>query len=254
MGRPGTDRTELLHPGWKEERMPAAENKANKEEIYHTLKKRMLTLELAPREKVSENAVAAERNVSRTIVREVFSRLIDEGWLEALPQSGTYVTPIHMPYVRQCAAAYIAIADRLIDEACRKRLNEDEEQLFQKMHAQTGKTSSTKDRLERDIAMRRMLAQICGKEFADEFMNSMNCDFLRAGWLSYETFSIYDAGYPMTQIESMDVSKRMLVDYLQMRDPVAAKMLVQNYYNSILQQSERVMELHPDYFSGDDRS
>jgi hypothetical protein len=58
----------------------------------------------------------------------------------------------------------------------------------------------------------------------------------------------------MTQIESMDVSKRMLVDYLQMRDPVAAKMLVQNYYNSILQQSERVMELHPDYFSGDDRS
>jgi DNA-binding GntR family transcriptional regulator len=243
-----------MRPDKKEERMPAAENRANKEEIYDTLKNRMLTLELTPREKVSENAVAAERNVSRTIVREVFSRLIEEGWLEALPQSGTYVTPIHMPYVRQCAAAYIMIADRLIAGACRKEFTANDEKLLLRMHAQTKRTASTRERLERDIAMRRMLAQICSREFADDFMNSMNCDFLRACWLSYETFSICDAGYPMTQIESMDVSKRMLVDYLQMRDPVAANMLVQNYYDSILQQSERVMEIHPDYFSGDDRS
>ena len=41
----------------------------SKEEIYDELKERILTLQALPHEKLSENAVARQMHVSRTIVR-----------------------------------------------------------------------------------------------------------------------------------------------------------------------------------------
>jgi DNA-binding FadR family transcriptional regulator len=68
----------------------------SKEEIYDELKERILTLQALPHEKLSENAVARQMHVSRTIVRGALSRLTDEGLITVLPQSGTFVNCISM--------------------------------------------------------------------------------------------------------------------------------------------------------------
>lgn len=62
-------------------------------------------MRLQPGEKISESALAARHGVSRTPVREALQRLADEGLVEILPQSGTFVGRI--PYGELHEAMFI---------------------------------------------------------------------------------------------------------------------------------------------------
>ena len=64
----------------------------DKDDIYDILKQRILSLEAVPYEKISENKLAKELNVSRTLLRSAIARLEDENLLYVVPQSGTVVT------------------------------------------------------------------------------------------------------------------------------------------------------------------
>jgi len=86
-------------------------------DIYHMLKEDILTLKLLPGQMISENEVAKLYRVSRTPVKTAFVRLENEGFVDVIPQRGTYVSKIdakhisdisHMRYVLEmdmCKAA-----------------------------------------------------------------------------------------------------------------------------------------------------
>lgn len=61
------------------------------EEIYDTLRKKILEEAYYPGEKLSENALAKEFDCSRTPIRETLKRLEQDGLIVVRPQSGTYV-------------------------------------------------------------------------------------------------------------------------------------------------------------------
>ena len=52
-------------------------------------------MELKPGDKLSENSIAIEKNMSRPKVRNILTGLADEGYLETLPQKGSVVTKIN---------------------------------------------------------------------------------------------------------------------------------------------------------------
>ena len=62
--------------------------------VYHALRERIVTLQLAPGEQVSDKALSQEFRVSRTPVREAILRLAEEKMVYILPNSGTFVSPI----------------------------------------------------------------------------------------------------------------------------------------------------------------
>lgn len=64
------------------------------DQVFDVLQQRILTLELAPRTRISEADVAARLGVSRQPVREAFKRLAKQGFLQIRPQSGTMVSLI----------------------------------------------------------------------------------------------------------------------------------------------------------------
>jgi DNA-binding GntR family transcriptional regulator len=66
-------------------------------EIYQLLTQRILFLEYEPGQILNEKVLADEFGVSRTPLREVFSRLEWDGLVRILPRTGTMVSEIEFP-------------------------------------------------------------------------------------------------------------------------------------------------------------
>jgi len=104
-------------------------------QVHDALRQRILALELAPGQRLSEQDLATEFGLSRTPVHEAVQRLTDEGLVEVRPRSGTFVAriPVHeleeamlvrtaleLALLERCAAAItpdgLARLDTLLDE------------------------------------------------------------------------------------------------------------------------------------------
>ncbi len=96
--------------------------------IYEDIKAKILSTELLPGDKVSENKLSEIYDVSRTPIRQVLQLLSNEGLIEIVPQKGTYVTKISISlvkdviFLRKCIEP--AIFATLIKQDLTKLINE----------------------------------------------------------------------------------------------------------------------------------
>ncbi len=72
----------------------------NKFHIYEDIKTKILSTELLPGVKISENKLCKIYDVSRTPIRQVLQLLSNEGLIDIVPQKGTYVTKISISLVK----------------------------------------------------------------------------------------------------------------------------------------------------------
>ncbi|WP_221566837.1 GntR family transcriptional regulator [Alkalihalobacillus sp. TS-13] len=87
-----------------------------RDEVYQTLKKSIITLELHPEERLNDKELADKFGISRTPVREALKRLEDEGLVESLPGSSTRVAPLKLEEAKHAftvVAVLHALAARL---------------------------------------------------------------------------------------------------------------------------------------------
>lgn len=82
---------------------------SEKERVYSTLRKEILTLALSPRELLVEGALARRFGVSKAPVREALAVLQRDGLVEALPRKGYLVTPITVNDVHELFELRIAL-------------------------------------------------------------------------------------------------------------------------------------------------
>lgn len=78
--------------------MTVTEN--NKTRLYNDLKRRILTLELAPGSDMDETALSREYQISRTPLRDVFRTLAGEGFLEIRNNRGAKVSAMDQKTLR----------------------------------------------------------------------------------------------------------------------------------------------------------
>ena len=64
------------------------------EQVFHTLRSSIVTMQLTPATALSEQDIAGRLNVSRQPVREAFIKLSEIGLVRVLPQRGTFVVKI----------------------------------------------------------------------------------------------------------------------------------------------------------------
>ncbi|MDR2372649.1 MAG: GntR family transcriptional regulator [Bifidobacteriaceae bacterium] len=67
--------------------------------VYEDLRRRIVTLDLAPGAALSENELAARLGVSRTPVREALILLADEGLVRVFPKVGSFVSRVDLQAV-----------------------------------------------------------------------------------------------------------------------------------------------------------
>lgn len=132
--------------------------------LYRDLRGRIVSVALPPGEAVSETRIAEGYGVSRTPVREAFKRLAEDGFLEVIPQVGTFVARIDLRLVRdshflretlECRIVQLAAAR--IDEAGREALRENVAAQRRAVAA-----DDTTGFLAADEAMHEQLAAIAG--------------------------------------------------------------------------------------------
>ncbi|MER8465577.1 GntR family transcriptional regulator [Mesorhizobium sp. M1396] len=65
-----------------------------RDQIYHQIRNLIVIGQMRPGDVISEVSIAEALGVSRTPVREAVKRISDEGLVNILAQTGTYVAPI----------------------------------------------------------------------------------------------------------------------------------------------------------------
>jgi DNA-binding GntR family transcriptional regulator len=88
-----------------------------KDVAYRSLRDAIVDLQLAPGETVTEERLASELGVSRSILREALQRLQTEGLLDRLSNGRLRVTPTSLEEVHHLYVVRTAIARVAVDEA-----------------------------------------------------------------------------------------------------------------------------------------
>ena len=85
--------------------------------VYEQLSESIRNLQLPPGAPISEPAVASWLHVSRSPVREAFTRLVDLGLITVVPQVGSHVAPISMREVEEAVFIRGALETRAFQRA-----------------------------------------------------------------------------------------------------------------------------------------
>lgn len=85
--------------------------------VYQWLRQRIVEMQMLPGERVVERDIAEEFGTSRTPVHEAVLRLADEGLLEVVPRSGTFVARIPLDELEQAMLVRDALETAIIEKA-----------------------------------------------------------------------------------------------------------------------------------------
>lgn len=107
--------------------------------VYKSIKKRILKLELEPGQKVSENQMCKEYNVSRSVIRTVFTRLNQLKLVEVYPQRGTYVSLIDLDHIESLLMLRTAVEKEVLYEMFSKLEKSDRLALVEKLEENLNK-------------------------------------------------------------------------------------------------------------------
>jgi DNA-binding GntR family transcriptional regulator len=87
--------------------------------VYREIKRRITELVYQPGDKLTEVKLANEFGIGRSPVRTALSRLQHEGWIEVLPQSGTFVRGLSDVEIIEILEARIMLESYLAGRAAR---------------------------------------------------------------------------------------------------------------------------------------
>ncbi len=214
---------------------------ATSDRVYLALREAIVSAELAPGLKLSENELAGELGVSRTPVREALARLRDERLVAIVPQLGTFVTLISpgavadAEFVRE-ALECAAIA-RAVSRVGHEELEELQSNLTAQEQARTVSNERTFDLLDEDL--HRRLCDYSGHSIAWALSRRANGHLDRIRRLS-----LPDASY----LSEMLAEHRDIVAALAAGDGPAAEAALRHHLRMVPSYLPRLQQLHPDYF------
>lgn len=139
--------------------------------VYETIKERIVTLEYDPGYILNEFDIAKEFGLSRTPVREAFKKLQNDKLLNIIPRVGAQVTQIDFKHIK-CVFEVEKVLDALCTKLALQKANEDEirkleevVESFKQHYAEMDydkviKNDSEFHRIIRELARNQVLSEI----------------------------------------------------------------------------------------------
>lgn len=221
------------------ERFEPARAKANR--LYARLRDDILTGRIRPGVALSEKLVAEQNGISRTPVREVFQRLVQDGLLRVVPQIGSFVAPINLvavadgQFIRE-ALECLAVR-RAAAAITRPRLAALRQQIAaQRRCIEAGDQHGF---FVRDETMHCSILDIAGHGTVWQVIASVKAQLDRVRHLSLE-----DAGWlAMIFREHQDI-----VDRIAAHDADGAADAMQHHLRTVFAAVERIAAAHAEFF------
>ena len=134
-------------------------------QVFRILRDAIVSLRLAPGDKLSEQLVARQLGISRQPVREALIRLAETGLVRVLPQRGTLVQPLSVADILDAHFVRDAVEGALVREAA-LRMDAPTLRRFREVMAAQRRAARTGDGdafFAEDEAFHRLVAEAAGR-------------------------------------------------------------------------------------------
>ncbi len=212
-----------------------------RDQVYLALREAIVSAELEPGRRLSENELADLLGVSRTPVREALARLRDERLVAIVPQLGTYVTLISQQGVADAAfvrealeCSAIKLATERADDVALAALQAN---LAAQERAVAEEDSESFDRL--DDALHQALCDLSGHDVAWTLSRRANGHLDRVRRLS-----LPDPAYMGEMVDE----HRQVIAAVADRDSDRAEHLLRHHLRMVLSSLPHLQAEHPEYF------
>lgn len=227
------------------ERIGSASRGNAGERAYAILRDAIVSAELAPGRRLSENELADQLGISRTPVREALARLREDRLVAIVPQLGTFVTLISPDAVSDAAFVREALECNAV-RLTSSRINQDgleeiQANLLAQERAIADGDADAFDVL--DETFHRSLCEHSGHEIAWSLSRRANGHLDRIRRLSLPA-----AGY----MEEMVRQHRAVVSAVADADPERAERELRHHLREVLSSLPEIHRAHPDYFEDEE--
>ncbi|KQQ89756.1 MULTISPECIES: GntR family transcriptional regulator [Micrococcaceae] len=137
--------------------------------VYAELKRRILSLDLKPGERIYEPAMATALQVSRTPLREAIRRLISENLLEQQPTGGVVVPVLDEAEISELYEVRAAVESLMARNACLKATPADLGELHGILARNAALVEFADDAMQQGMALHARIALIAGNSWAGRF-------------------------------------------------------------------------------------
>ncbi|RUS63532.1 GntR family transcriptional regulator [Pseudorhodobacter sp. E13] len=202
------------------------------------LRNAILTGQLPPGTRLSEQEIADSIGLSRQPVREAFLRLAGEGLLEIRPQRGTFVSKITVEEVLAVRFVREAVEADLIRIACTQPDPAAIAQLRALLDLQA-KAASPAAFMPLDEAFHRQIAELAGRARAWDHLQKLKSQMDRVRFLQLQEFSI----------PTLIAQHSAMVDAIEARAPDRAEAEIRKHLRLIEADLAQIEAEYPDYFT-----
>jgi len=203
------------------------------------LRDSILTGELKPGMRLSEQEIANAMSISRQPVREAFIRLAGEGLLEVWPQRGTFVSKISAEEVLDARFVREAVEADLIRLATER----DHASLADRLHANISEQrEALKDAarfLRLDEVFHRTIAEAAGKGRAWDHLQKLKSQLDRVRFLATQDFPV----------QVLITQHQKIADAIATGDPDQSEAALRAHLCQMLEDLPRINAAYPDYFA-----
>jgi DNA-binding GntR family transcriptional regulator len=203
------------------------------------LRDSILTGELKPGMRLSEQEIANAMGISRQPVREAFIRLAGEGLLEVWPQRGTFVSKISAEEVLDARFVREAVEADLIRLATERRDDSLVPALRENLDQQSDALSDAARFLRLDEVFHRTIAEAAGKGRAWDHLQKLKSQLDRVRFLATQDFPVH----------VLINQHGRIVDALATGDPNRAEAALRAHLGQMLEDLPRINAAYPDFFA-----
>lgn len=210
-------------------------------EVYEDLRGKIVRGELRPREALSEASTAEKYGISRTPLRGVFWRLVEDGFLRIVPQVGTFVAPISIAAVRDSQFIRETLECRAVADAARVAAPADIAALRNALSEQA-RVVQARDFtafFALDEAMHRHLMDMAEHPFVWPVIAGAKGQLDRVRFLSLEE---------PDWLEMILDQHSALIDRVAARDANGATAIMQQHLRTAFAAIDRIAAQHADFF------
>ncbi|GAB7044535.1 GntR family transcriptional regulator [Catenuloplanes niger JCM 9533] len=214
--------------------------RTNRQTVYATLRRKVLTMELPPGAALSENELAAALGVSRTPVRESLILLAEEGLVQVFPQVGSFVSrvdPVRVAdaqFIRE--AVELTALDDLPPDLDPALLDDLEDNL----RRQDRPGITVEDFFALDEDFHHGLLRLSGHGAAWATVSAAKGHLDRARRLG-----LHDATPPAVNADQ----HRAILDAVRRRDLPAARTAMRHHLRAVFADVERIRARSPELFA-----
>lgn len=217
--------------------------KTLKDQVYDIILQRIIDLKYIPGEKISEKELGEELKIGRTPIRESILQLRQEGLINTIPQSGTYVSKINLEKAKDARFIRESVESRIIKEAIEKLDNHDYTMLGQIIERQglaekgDGKNMAF---FEEDEAFHHYFYTATGHEQVWIWLQTVNMQLNRFRFLRLRNKNL--------SWDSLIEEHQELLEAVKVKDRNSAVELVSIHLHRMLSEEPELRKTFPDYF------